>query len=618
MEDDFIKKLPLREHINKIKKLLNYMISMDPYYFPLSLVRNFLNISEYYTSLLLSSYVLDALSDGKEFLEIFSWTVITLISIFLIHTLQSYLGTIMTVWKENRIALYNSSTEERMLHMDYAMIDSPKIREMRERIQRDNSWGAGLYNAFWAVDAIISTSFWLIGAMVVGIPVIFHITTGGSKLAILTLIILFVVICFAIKLQRKCKKKEDYFLNRTLTDEERKKQVDMSYDWARGNYFDYRNGKDVRIYDSYDLMKSYTVDRINYGREIRKIVSIVLAIGESIAGAVSQLLRGGSYLIVAILALTGNMSIGNVVRLAGCLSNLLTHIQEMGIYISNLDIAARRQASTLEFFEVQDEMYKGKLPLEKRSDNQYQIEFRNVSFQYPGSKQYALRHVSMKLNIGEKLAIVGMNGSGKTTLIKLLCRLYDPTEGEILLNGVNIQKFKRHEYSKLFSVVFQDYKLFAFLLAENVAVDSKYDAAKVEQCLNNAGLEGRLKKLDKGIETYLYKNYEDEGVEISEGEAQKIAIARAMYKKAPFILLDEPTAALDPLAEYEVYSNFDKIVKDKTAIYISHRLSSCRFCQKIAVFHEGELVQMGSHDELLKDVEGKYYELWNAQAQYYE
>ena len=203
-------------------------------------------------------------------------------------------------------------------------------------------------------------------------------------------------------------------------------------------------------------------------------------------------------------------------------------------------------------------------------------------------------------------------------MIKLLCRLYDPDEGEILLNGVSIKKFKHYEYSKLFAVVFQDYQLFSFSLGENVAVSNQYDRERVKKCLKAAGFGERFAKLERGTDTFLYKDYEDDGVEISGGEAQKIAIARAIYKDAPFVLLDEPTAALDPLSEYEIYTSFDKIVGSKTAIYISHRLASCRFCEKIAVFHEGRLVQSGTHQELLQDVQGKYYEMWNAQAQYYQ
>lgn len=215
------------------------------------------------------------------------------------------------------------------------------------------------------------------------------------------------------------------------------------------------------------------------------------------------------------------------------------------------------------------------------------------------------------------MAVVGENGSGKTTFIKLLCRLYDPTEGVILLNGIDIKKYDYDEYMSIFSVVFQDFKLFSFSLGQNVAANTNYDESRVIECLTKSGFSDRLAKMPKGLQTCLYKNFDEEGVEISGGEAQKIALARALYKNAPFIILDEPTAALDPISEYEIYSNFNRIVGNKTAIYISHRLSSCRFCNDIAVFSNGSLIQRGSHDMLIQDENGKYHELWNAQAQYY-
>lgn len=271
----------------------------------------------------------------------------------------------------------------------------------------------------------------------------------------------------------------------------------------------------------------------------------------------------------------------------------------------------------LAYFDIPQQMYRGSLSVKNCDDNEYCMEFKDVSFQYPGADTYAIRHVNMKFKIGEKLAVVGMNGSGKTTFIKLMCRLYDPTEGEILLNGVNIKKYDYDEYLSVFSIVFQDFKLFSFTLGENVAADNDYDVEKVMESLEQAGFSERLAKMPDGIKTSLYKDFDKTGVEISGGEAQKIALARALYKDAPFIILDEPTAALDPIAEYEIYSRFNNIVSDKTAIYISHRLSSCRFCDKIAVFDNGSIVQRGSHDELVSDKNGKYYELWHAQAQYY-
>ena len=212
----------------------------------------------------------------------------------------------------------------------------------------------------------------------------------------------------------------------------------------------------------------------------------------------------------------------------------------------------------------------------------------------------------------------GFLESGKTTFIKLLCRLYDPTEGQILLNGIDIRKYNYEDYRNIFSVVFQDFKLLPLPLGENVAASPTPDRERVLDCLKKAGFSDTLATWKDGIDTYLYKDLKEDGVNVSGGEAQKIAIARTLYKDAPFIILDEPTAALDPIAEAEIYTKFNEIVEDKTAIYISHRLSSCRFCDNIAVFHEGNMIQQGNHDTLLADKNGKYHELWYAQAQYYQ
>ena len=281
---------------------------------------------------------------------------------------------------------------------------------------------------------------------------------------------------------------------------------------------------------------------------------------------------------------------------------------------------------TFEFLDIPNNMYQGSLTVEKRRDRKYEVEFKNVSFKYPGCDVYALRDVNIKFKIGEKLAVVGMNGSGKTTFIKLLCRLYDPTEGEVLLNGIDIRKYNYREYMMIFSVVFQDFKLFSLTLGENVAAQVDYDRTKVARALMDSGFQessftdnhqNAFSLLKDGLDTYLYKDYNNKGITISGGEAQKIAIARALYKDAPFIILDEPTASLDPLSEAEIYEKFNQITGDKTAVYISHRLSSCKFCDKSAVFHQGSIIQTGTHQELLTDESGKYQELWMAQAQYY-
>ena len=343
---------------------------------------------------------------------------------------------------------------------------------------------------------------------------------------------------------------------------------------------------------------------------------------QSLSTINTTVMSGLIYLYIALKALFGAFGVGSIVTYVGSLTQFKNGFTGLVDVLSDVFINAEALQEVFDFIDMPDKKYHGTLPVEKRAfcdggDNEYEIEFRDVSFRYPGSETYALRHVSLKFQVGERLAVVGMNGSGKTTFIKLLCRLYDPTEGEILLNGIDIRKYNYNEYLSIFSVVFQDFKLFSFSLGQNVAASVNYDKARAVSCLEKAGFGDRLQSLPKGLDTCLYKDFEEDGVEISGGEAQKIALARALYKNAPFIILDEPTAALDPIAEYEVYSKFNEIVGDKTAVYISHRLSSCRFCDNIIVFNDGKIVQRGNHDQLLADQNGKYHELWFAQAQYY-
>lgn len=257
------------------------------------------------------------------------------------------------------------------------------------------------------------------------------------------------------------------------------------------------------------------------------------------------------------------------------------------------------------------------LPIPKTDS--YTFTFRNVCFRYAGAKQDALHNLNITFSAGERLAVVGLNGAGKTTFVKLLCRLYDPTEGEILLNGVNIRLFKRNEYYRLFAPVFQNVELFAFPMAENVSMlpPDQTDRDKSRECLIQSGLGDKLDGLKNGVDTELLKIIYDDGIDLSGGEKQKLALARALYKNAPIMVLDEPTAALDALAEYNLYCNFDKIIGNKSAVYISHRLSSTRFCHHIAMFENGEMAEYGTHEELLHK-DGAYAEMFRIQSQYYK
>jgi len=247
----------------------------------------------------------------------------------------------------------------------------------------------------------------------------------------------------------------------------------------------------------------------------------------------------------------------------------------------------------------------------------YEIRFDKVSFKYPRSDHYALKHVSLVLNHKEKISIVGENGSGKSTFIKLIARLYEPTEGTIYLNDRDIRDYSYKDYRQLLGIVFQDYKLFAFTVKENVAFDDCEARGAIEESLQQAGVKADIDRLKAGLDTHVYKIFEEDGIELSGGQAQKVAIARAIYKDAPIMMLDEPTAALDPIAEYEIFETFNQMTQDKMSLIISHRLSSCQLSQRVLVFDQGQLIQDGSHQDLMQAVGDKYQVMYKTQSQYY-
>ena len=329
----------------------------------------------------------------------------------------------------------------------------------------------------------------------------------------------------------------------------------------------------------------------------------------------SLLSNFAAYLVIGARALYGVLPIGDVLLYAGSVTRAMSDLQTFLATGSEFDYI-NSYLSTYEDFIAQPSMaYDGTLPIEKRDDGQYEFAFHDVSFSYPGTNIPVLEHVTLSFAVGEKTALVGRNGAGKTTLIKLLCRLYEPTSGYITLNGIDIRKYSYKEYTQAFSVVFQDFHLFSLPLDENIAAGTEIDEAALQSSLAKVGLTGRVQQLPQGVRTRLYNN-NGSGVDLSGGEAQRTAIARALYKDAPFVILDEPTAALDPIAEAEIYEQFSQMISGKTAVYISHRMSSCKFCDRIVVLDHGRIAEDGTHDTLLAN-HGIYANLYETQAQYY-
>ena len=329
----------------------------------------------------------------------------------------------------------------------------------------------------------------------------------------------------------------------------------------------------------------------------------------------SLLSNFAAYLVIGARALYGVLPIADGLLDAGTVTGAMSDLQTFLATGSEFDYI-NSYLSTYEDFIAQPSMaYDGTLPIEKRDDGQYEFAFHDVSFSYPGANIPVLEHVTLSFAVGEKTALVGRNGAGKTTLIKLLCRLYEPTSGYITLNGIDIRKYSYKEYTQAFSVVFQDFHLFSLPLDENIAAGTEIDEAALQSSLAKVGLTDRVQQLPQGVRTRLYNN-NGSGVDLSGGEAQRTAIARALYKDAPFVILDEPTAALDPIAEAEIYEQFSQMTAGKTAVYISHRMSSCKFCDRIIVLDHGRIAEDGTHDTLLAN-HGIYANLYETQAQYY-
>ncbi len=577
-----------------------------------------------YVGIWLAALVVDELAGGRDPVRLRLLVVLTLAA-----GAAAALGTaLLNRWKEIQSASAHYQIEHifagKLLHTDYANLDEAANLELLSTIrQNQNSGRWGLYRVVCDLQELCTALLTILGGVSLTVSLFVsrvpdsagvYTVLNEPWLAALVVAVLLAVTWLAPMLANRASR---YWAERL-----------GAHNLANRFYQFYsllsrrtEVAADVRIYRQDLIARRYFGDKKGLFCSDGMFAHLArgpIGLYQGASAAVSVVFTGAAYVFVCLKAWAGAFGLGAVTQYISAITKVSGGAASLIATCGDMRSNAVCLEQVFRFLDIPDRMYQGSLTVEKRRDRNYQVEFRDVSFRYPGRETYALRHVNMRFQIGSRLAVVGMNGSGKTTFIKLLCRLYDPTEGEILLNGIDIRKYSYREYMDIFSVVFQDFRLFALPLGENVACGTDVDAARVANCLEKAGFGRRLASMPQGLETCLYKDYRQDGVSISGGEAQKIAIARAIYKDAPFIILDEPTAALDPIAEAEIYTRFNAIAGDKTAIYISHRLSSCRFCDEIAVFHNGEVVQHGTHDALVADKTGMYYALWHAQAQYYK
>ena len=576
-----------------------------------------------YVGIYFSALVIDELAGSRNVERLKMLVLLTLSSAAAIALVSAFLNK----WKETQNAGLWLKVEnifsEKLLDMDYVSLDETKTEELLSTIiQNQKGGGWGLYRVIENYEELCSSVLTLLGGISLTVSLFVsrvpesagaYTVLNNPLFVFLVIAVMLVITYIAPALSNKAG--SYWALNADSHNLGNRK-------FGFFGFLGYRRdiATDVRMYRQDKMCDRYNRNKEDtFGSKglFAKYSRGPIGLYSAASSAVSVIFTGVVYTFVCLKAWAGAFGLGAVTQYVASITKVSGGVSAMIATLGGMRNNASFLAQVFEFLDIPNNMYQGSLTVEKRRDRKYEVEFHNVSFKYPGSENYALRNVNMKFEIGKRLAVVGMNGSGKTTFIKLLCRLYDPTEGEILLNGIDIRKYNYIEYMMLFSVVFQDFKLFALKIGENVASKVTYDDERVIDSLKKSGFAEKLSELQNGIETYLYKDYDKDGVNVSGGEAQKIAIARALYKDAPFIILDEPTAALDPIAEAEIYSKFNDIAGDKTAIYISHRLSSCKFCDEIAVFNEGSVIQQGTHASLVADESGKYYELWHAQAQYY-
>lgn len=568
-----------------------------------------------YISVILLGMIVDAAYEGMELKSILWMIGIVLGAKLAAEALQSRLNEFYNIKIQNYPKEFASrDLNRRALTMDYEYLEDAHARDIRFRSFQKSFFGIGGW-LMVGIHGMLGNGLSIIVSVCIAAPMFMVSHNGGDSFlgsAWSSVFILFILGILAFFICR---------INVGGTRKAMQKFFDSSSAYNKKMYYlDLLSGvepqKDIRAMNFENVVNHDVGCLFGMIHENEKQQNRIYVRRNTLRNVILGFSSLFIYLFAGLRAYAGAITIGNVVTYASSMERFLSSINSLATNIGHLKSAALYAEDYREFTELGKRKYEGTIPVEKRRDNKFSVEFVNVSFKYPGSDAYALKNINLKLVIGERMAIVGKNGSGKTTFIKLLCRLYDVTEGCIKVNGIDIRKYDYKEYCNLFAVVFQDFQIFAFPVGENVAAGRSVDEALAMDAMNKAGLGERLENLSKGLDTCVGKDYDEEGVSFSGGEKQKLAIARAVYKDAPFVVMDEPTAALDPEAETEVFEGFDKMVGKKTAIYISHRLASCRFCEDILVFDDGEVVQHGSHDELEKQ-EGLYRELWNAQAQYY-
>lgn len=607
---------------------------MVPFYLPVLFITRMLQMAIPFIGIIMSARIIDQLTRQEDIKEIMNTVIWMTVSIFFLTILSTLLNFVRGIGAMLVSDYKNRDISDKAIDMDYDILERKTTMDLlakaEEGVEAMGSLGGYsevaislITRLISIVAAILSLSGLFVSVQSSSLGMELSQYTSWQEMIVrfidsnLSSTLLFLAVGISVWLNSRFERK----IGKIQYDASMEKIDSSRVYWFSYNLiFNYVAGKDIRLFRTDRLIEQQVVES---RAKIEKVERATLRKVIPIQGK-TALCRYGfffiAYLFMGLKAIYGVITVGQLTQYIGMILLLQDHINGLFSSVTRLVTHNTYLKNYVKYREIPNQKYEGSIPVEQKLACDYTLEFRKVSFHYPNNEKIILKDVSFKLKSGKKLAIVGQNGAGKTTFIKLLCRLYDPTEGSILLNGIDIREYDYKDYLNLFSVVFQDFKIFSFSVAENVASSHVYDEDRVWNSLEKAGLKERVMELPKGIHTKLLKDQQDdgeEGIEISGGERQKIALARALYREASIVILDEPTSALDPLAEQDIYERFNDMVQDKTAIFISHRMSSCKFCDEIIVFDNGEIVEAGNHQELLLN-QGLYSKLWNAQAQYYQ
>lgn len=553
------------------------------------------------SSIVIPKYIIDGLVNGKDVGYIFFFVALLVGLQLFGSVLSNFFHTQYFIKKFIVSNAYKINMSDVLLQADIEQLEKASFQDLQEKSQRFlTADGYG----FGGVLDIAARAFSKVVLLFTIIAIIINLNP------IIIFIYILLVLCNSFVSSKIKKANIELDLQRPA--QERRMRY---YSTICSNI---KYAKEVRLENMLTWIKKKLNERSNILKEFYQKSMYNSLISQLFASFTSFIQQVVAYAYLVYNILNNVFGIGSFTMYLNAINSFSSTVQDiMGCFIDlkRFDIY---YASVEEYLSIPQKLRDGKKEHLKLNQSPV-IEFVNVSFRYPGNDHYQINNLSIKIKAGETLSIIGENGAGKTTFIKLLTRLYEPTEGKILLNGVNINQFDYDDYMRIFSVVFQDFNLYSCTLKENICFSdevSTEEADKITDALIRSGFGGKLNNIQKGIDVSIGKEFDDEGFEPSGGEGQKIALARAIYKNANIMILDEPTSALDPRAEFEIYSKFKELVQSKTAIYISHRLAICRFCDKIAFFKNGEIIEYGNHDELLK-LDGSYAELFNIQAQYY-